>query len=56
MKWESTKNLKGGECLAQPVISEGNIVLIYEKTILKKEYIEKLDELGIPGVFIIMVS
>ncbi len=52
MKLEKVKNLTGGECLAKPIVIGINQMLIYEGTFLKKEYIEKLIELGIEEVYI----
>ncbi|NLG05722.1 MAG: transcriptional regulator [Clostridia bacterium] len=53
MHLEKVSNLVGGEYLAKPVIYGLNQVLIYEGTILRKEYIERLINLGIDEVYII---
>lgn len=47
-----TLSLKGGEVLAKDIINKSGIVLIPEGTIIKKEYIEKLSEIGQNVVFI----
>lgn len=52
MKLEKVKNLMGGERLAKPIILGINQMLVYEGTYLKKEYIDKLIELGIEEVYI----
>lgn len=49
---KEVKNLKGGEYLARPVLLNSNSILIYEGTRLKKDYIEKLIELGVYSVYI----
>ena len=46
------EELEGGESLAKPIVLDIGTVLIYEDTILKKEYIEKLKELGIEEVYV----
>lgn len=45
-------NLSGGEILARAVMTMDYQVLLSEGTILRKEYIEKLSELGIREVYI----
>lgn len=52
MRIMKVKNLKGGECVARPIMYSLDSILIYEGTFLKKEYIERLAELGIEEVFI----
>lgn len=44
--------IKGGEILANPIITAGYQVLLTEGTILQKEYIENLNDLGITEVYI----
>lgn len=53
MKKRRVDELQGGECLAKPVVLDTGTVLIYENTILKREYIEKLTELGIRQVYVL---
>ena len=43
MKRKKVEKLEGGERLAKPILLDVGTVLIYEDTILKKEYIDKLD-------------
>lgn len=52
MKKKKVESLEGGEILAKPILMGMGTVLIYEGTVLKKEYIEKLVELGIDEVYI----
>ena len=52
MKRKKVEKLEGGERLAKPILLDVGTVLIYEDTILKKEYIDKLMELGIEEVYI----
>lgn len=52
MKRKRVEELEGGESLAKPILLDIGTVLIYEDTILKKEYIDKLLELGIEEVYI----
>ena len=52
MRLKRVEELEGGESLAKPILLDIGTVLIYEDTILKKEYIEKLKELGIEQVCI----
>lgn len=52
MKKKKVEELEGGERLAKPILLGVGTVLIYEDTILKREYIDKLQELGIEEVFI----
>ncbi len=52
MKRKKVEELEGGESLAKPILLDIGTVLIYEDTVLKKEYIEKLSELGIDEVYI----
>lgn len=56
MKRRRVTELEGGERLAKPIVLETGIVLIYENTVLKQEYIEKLTELGIKEVYILETS
>lgn len=48
----NTRDLKGSEILAKNVLSNSDIVLVYKGTVLKKEYINRLVQLGIDYVFI----
>ncbi|WP_442871539.1 HD-GYP domain-containing protein, partial [Anaerosporobacter sp.] len=48
----NVKSLKGNEILGKDILSESGIILMSEGTIVKKEYIEKLIELGIRNIFI----
>lgn len=52
MKRKRVEALEGGESLAKPILLDIGTVLIYEDTILKKEYIDKLLELGIDEVYV----
>lgn len=52
MKLKNVSDLKGGEYLARPVCIGSDIILIYEGTCLKEEYIKKLCELGVQYVYI----
>lgn len=52
MKRKRVEDLEGGESLAKPILLDIGTVLIYEDTILKREYIEKLLELGIDEVYV----
>lgn len=52
MKLKKVEELEGGERLAKPILLDIGTVLIYEDTVLKKDYIEKLVELGIEEVYI----
>lgn len=52
MKFKRVEELEGGESLAKPILLDIGTVLIYEDTILKREYIEKLIELGIEAVYV----
>ncbi|MBA4688354.1 MAG: HD domain-containing protein [Candidatus Galacturonibacter soehngenii] len=52
MKLKNVSDLKGGEFLARPVCIGSDIILIYEGTCLKEEYIKKLRELGVQYVYI----
>lgn len=52
MKLIKTVDLKGGEILAKPIITSEYKVLLSEETILRKEYLEKIRELGIDSVYI----
>ncbi|WP_167957631.1 HD-GYP domain-containing protein [Anaerosporobacter faecicola] len=44
--------LKGNEILAKDILTASGIILMSEGTVIKKEYISKLIELGITNVFI----
>lgn len=46
------KDLVGNEILAIPVVSENKVVLIQSGTVLKQEYIDRLEELQIDSVYI----
>lgn len=52
MKLTNVKDLQGGEYLAKPILLDGNTILIYEGTEIKKEYINQLIEIGIDNVYI----
>lgn len=47
MKRCSIDDMKGGEILAEPVMTSSYRILLAEGTVLQKEYIEKIKELGI---------
>lgn len=48
----SIDNIKGGEILVEPVMTDSYRVLLTEGTVLQKEYVEKIKELGITEVCI----
>lgn len=52
MRLCNISDLRGGEILAKPILMPGYIFLLSEGTKLVKEYIEKLEELGIIEVYI----
>ncbi|MBO5094032.1 MAG: HD domain-containing protein [Lachnospiraceae bacterium] len=52
MKKCSVNDMKGGEILANPIMTSEYQILLEEGTVLKKEYIEKIAELGITHVFV----
>lgn len=52
MKQIKTEDLKGGEILGKPIITSEFSVLLPEETVLRKEYIDKIKELGISVVYI----
>lgn len=52
MKKCSVSDIKGGEVLANPIMTSEYQILLAEGTVLQKEYIEKFTELGITHVFI----
>lgn len=52
MKKCSVRDIKGGEVLANPIMTSEYQILLAEGTVLQKEYIEKFTELGITHVFI----
>lgn len=52
MKIVKTCNLVEGQVLGQEITSDSGVVLIPEKTVLKKEYINKLIEMNYDVVFI----
>ncbi len=52
MKLIWVSKLKGNEILAMPVLSSSEIVLMSDGTVMKKEYIEKLIELGVESVYV----
>ena len=52
MKLCKVSELKGGEILAKPIITNDYKVLLSEETVLKRDYIEKLNELDITEVYI----
>lgn len=52
MKLIYVKDLQGGESLAKSIVLDGGITLISQGTIIKKEYIRQLLEIGIEKVYI----
>lgn len=52
MRIRLVKTLKGGEKLAEPVITEENETLISKGTVLKPEYLDLISFLGIDTVYI----
>lgn len=52
MKKCNVNDIKGGEVLANPIMTSEYQILLAEGTVLKKEYVEKFIELGITHVFI----
>ena len=52
MRIQKIVDLKGGEILAKTVMTPDYKILLSEGTKLRKDYIEKLGELGIREVFV----
>ncbi|WMC91089.1 HD-GYP domain-containing protein [Kineothrix sp. MB12-C1] len=52
MKVCKIEDLSGGEVLSRAVLTSNYRILLAEGTILRKEYIEKLNELGVSEVYI----
>ncbi len=52
MKLCKVSNLIGGEILAKTIMTPGFHILLAEETILRPEYIKKIEELGITEVYI----
>lgn len=52
MKLIKVEDLKGGEILAKPIITNDFKILLSEETVLKADYIEKLVELEIKEVYV----
>lgn len=52
MKQVHVDDLIGNEILAQPVVSDAEVILIQSGTVLKQEYIEKIKELNMDFVYI----
>lgn len=52
MKLCKTTELRGGEILARPVITSDYKVLLSDGSVIRPEYIEKIQELGISEVYI----
>lgn len=52
MKIVATLDLEGGEVLARDIINQSGVILIPTGTVIKKEYIEKLVEIGENIVYI----
>ncbi|MCR4788820.1 MAG: HD domain-containing protein [Lachnospiraceae bacterium] len=52
MKLCKVSDLKGGEILAKPIITNDYKVLLSEETILRKDYVQKLIDLEITEVYI----
>ena len=48
----SIKNLKGNEILAQDIMSEYDTLLMSKGIVLKKEYMERLEQLGITHLYV----
>jgi len=45
-------NLKEGQKLARPIYDDAGRILLHKGTIIKNNYIKRLDELGIPFVYV----
>ena len=56
MRIRQVRSLKGGEVLAESVVTEEKEVLITKGTVLKPEYLDLLSFLGIDTVKIRMYS
>ena len=52
MRAVNVESIRGSEMLAKDIISDSGIILMSEGTIVKKEYKNKLIELGITNIFI----
>ena len=52
MKLCSVSELKGGEVLARAIMTSEFRVLLSEDTVLRADYIQKIEELGITEVYI----
>lgn len=52
MKIVKVDNLKGGEILAKPILTNEYRILLSEEVVLRPEYINKIKELGITDVYI----
>ena len=52
MKKLGIYEIKGGEILANPVITSGYQILLSEGTVLQKEYVQNLNDLGIREVYV----
>lgn len=52
MKYIQIDELIGNEILAVPIVTSSDVVLLHSETVLKKEYISKLRELGILYVYV----
>ncbi|KJS84962.1 MAG: hypothetical protein JM58_09325 [Peptococcaceae bacterium BICA1-8] len=52
MRGIDIENLKEGQKLARPIYDDAGRILLHKGTILKTVYIKRLEELGIPFVFV----
>jgi len=52
MRGIDLENLKEGQKLARPIYDDAGRILLHKGTILKKMYIKRLEELGIPFVYV----
>lgn len=52
MRRIQSKQITGNEVLAKDIYTRSGVILISAGTVLKKEYIEKLQELGITDIFV----
>ena len=52
MRRIQSKQITGNEVLAKDIYTRSGVILISAGTVLKKEYIGKLQELGITDIFV----
>ena len=52
MKLCTVSELKGGEVLAKAIMTSEFRILLSEETVLRPEYIQKIEELGITEVYV----